>query len=331
MVVSKKECSWGLIKAWNDNRLRRDMSKQKIAVLGASGMLGSMVLKVFAQSEKYDVASSFYKASEEKSIKKQFPEVKTFQLDVSEASVDDLKKVLKSFDWVINCIGLIKPYIHDDNADETVRAIKINSLFPDNLGRAGLKNKFKVIQIETDCVYSGKTGLYNEKDEFDPTDVYGKTKSLGETHLSNVIHLRDSIIGPEPSAHVSLLDWFLTQPENAEVKGYTNHKWNGITTYHFAKICQGIIDKDLELPRLQHVLPADILSKANLLKCVAKSFNRKDITIIPVKADKIVSRTLSTLDQKANLKIWQAVGYKTVPTLAQMVQELADYVNGGSK
>jgi len=62
-----------------------------------------------------------------------------------------------------------------------------------------------------------------------------------EAWSGSVFHLRASIIGPEPKAHVSLLDWFLGQKKDAAVNGFTNHQWNGVTTLHFARLCHGII------------------------------------------------------------------------------------------
>jgi dTDP-4-dehydrorhamnose reductase len=55
----------------------------------------------------------------------------------------------------------------------------------------------KVIQIATDCVFSGSNGSYLETDPHDATDVYGKTKSDGEIESSAVMQLRCSIIGRE--------------------------------------------------------------------------------------------------------------------------------------
>ena len=110
-------------------------------------------------------------------------------------------------------------------------------MLPHQLARKAESSGAKVIQIATDCVYSGKKGEYVESDEFDPLDVYGKTKSLGEVTSPGVYHLRCSIIGPEPKEHKFLLDWFLGQPKNARVNGY--HKSSLERGYH-AALCQAV-------------------------------------------------------------------------------------------
>jgi dTDP-4-dehydrorhamnose reductase len=302
------------------------MAKTKIIILGASGMLGSMVLDVFSREKDFAVSVTFRNLKEGKEIQKKYPKIKIKLLDVEVASEKDIQKILGGNSWAINCIGLIKPYIHDDNARECERAIRINALYPQLLASAAQKTNTRVLQIETDCVYSGKKGNYLETDEHDALDVYGKTKSLGEVNSPNVFHLRDSIIGPEQKAHLSLMDWFLMQPKNAKVNGFSNHKWNGVTTYHFAKICIGIIKKNLKLVGMQHVTAADKPSKAEMLKLFAKYFSRNDISITPVKAPKVINRTLETNNKAQNQKIWASAGYPKPLKVSEMIKELAQYL-----
>jgi len=299
--------------------------KKQVYVLGATGMLGSMVLNVFAKDEDFSVVATARNAKERKTIQKKYPKIKIKILDVEFISLRDLKIALRGADWIINCIGIIKPYIHDDNFQEIERAIRINSLFPHTLAKTAKEIKAKVLQIETDCVFSGKKGKYKENDLHDPLDVYGKTKSLGETYADNVYHLRNSIIGPEPVAHISLLDWFLYQPKNAKTNGYSDHYWNGITTYHFVKICLGIIKKNPKIPRLQHVIPSDVVSKEKLLRIFSRYFNREDIRIKSVKAPQKINRTLATENPEMNKRIWRASGYVKVPSVETMVKELSEY------
>jgi dTDP-4-dehydrorhamnose reductase len=181
------------------------------------------------------------------------------------------------------------------------------------------------LQIATDCVYSGNRGHYTEKDSHDPLDVYGKTKSLGEVYAAHMYHIRCSIIGPEPKGHVSLLDWFLRQPRSSSINGYTNHQWNGITTLHFARICQGIIKQDIKLPHVQHLIPADAISKAALLQSFAHEYHCEDVKITPTKATTVIDRTLSTINDSLNKKLWEAAGYNKPPSVPQMVKEIAEF------
>jgi len=303
---------------------RGNMAK-KIAIIGASGMLGSMVLDVFSKSKKHEIVASVRNENYIQEHKKNYPNVDWRVMDVENADVKDLRNKIGDVDYVINAIGITKPYIHDDNPDETERALKVNSLFPHRLGRAVNAQNAQILQIATDCVFSGAKGRYTENDKHDAYDVYGKTKSLGEAYLPNVHHLRCSIIGPERKGYAFLLEWFIRQPKNAKVNGFINHQWNGVTTLHFAKICMGIIEKGISLGHLQHIIPTGTISKADMLECFAKEYNRKDITINRVNAPTVIDRTLSTINEKLNKEIWHAAGYTEPPTVPQMIEELAKY------
>lgn len=271
-------------------------------------MLGSMVLRVFAQEKLLKLIAVGRKI-----------------LDAQTASVDLIEKVIRGADWVINNIGIIKPYIRDENPQEVERAVLVNSLFPHRLAIAAERTGSHVLQIATDCVFSGNKGPYGESDLHDAADVYGKSKSLGEARLPYIHHLRCSIIGPEEKSYLSLLEWFRKQPNNAELKGFTNHRWNGVTTLHFAKICLGIILNGLTLRYLQHVVPSDMLTKAELLRGFSKIYKRADLQIKDVEAKTKVDRILKTEDEVFNRTLWSVAGYSQPPHIMQMVQELAQF------
>ena len=284
----------------------------KILVLGATGMLGHSVAKVF----KNDPAMQLIQTSRTK--------LEGFLK--FEAMKDDVAELIKYVnpDWVINCIGVIKPHIDEKSPESVLRAVEINGIFPYLLAKSTTKS---VIQIATDCVYSGDKGSYNESDLHDATDVYGKTKSLGEIDFKNLIHLRVSIIGPEAGRSTSLLEWFKNQPEGAELNGFTDHLWNGITTHHFGRISHGIVSNDLIGLGKTHIVPNDKVTKAKLLKIFSEAYNRADITISEVKSAKTIDRTLSTLDATLNTKIWNIAGFKAIPTIQEMVLEQARLAN----
>lgn len=209
-----------------------------VLVLGASGMLGSMVLTYLRDQVGIDARGT---------VRGEIPESfrqlshQLVRFDASSEPENQLAAIAGSFrpDFIINCIGIIKPHCQDNDPEGVVRAIQINALFPHALAQATAKvlPMAKVLQIATDCVYSGKTGNYDEAAKHDALDVYGKTKSLGEVNARHVLNIRCSIIGPELKGRLSLLEWFLSQPTGARVNGYAHHQWNGITTLQFAELC----------------------------------------------------------------------------------------------
>lgn len=266
--------------------------KMKILILGSTGMLGSMVLDFLS----------------------------TKDLEITAPSRKDLDRVcFDEYDYIVNCIGIIK-----QKFDEPKEVVLVNSLFPYIISEKA--PKASIIQIATDCVYSGKKGQYTENDEHDPLDIYGKTKSLGEVKAKNFYNIRTSIIGPDRRSKVSLLEWFLSQKKNAVVKGYTNHRWNGITTLHFAKLCYVIIKKKRSIPNHLHFVPADIVSKYMLLEIISEKFDRKDLHIKKTRADDEVDRSLRTIHRETVCDLWKDMGYNSPLSIKTMVEELAKYI-----
>jgi dTDP-4-dehydrorhamnose reductase len=268
----------------------------RVLILGKDGMLGSMVAKVLSENKSLEVIA--------------------VGRDEVDAKMDMQEKIeTYKADWIINCIGIIKPYI-SENAEE---AIRVNSLFPHVLAKVSAK----VIQIATDCVFSGDVGDYLEDEEHDALDTYGKTKSLGEVKRHGFYNVRCSIIGPQVG-NPSLLQWFLDLPKQSEVKGFVNHYWNGITTEAFANVCVGIIKTNPEITNF-HIIPRDQVSKYELLKMFAEIFDRKDVLI--EKQESIdCDRTLGTIHPEFVKEIWQKSGYEEVPTIQDLLNDLKKHI-----
>lgn len=239
----------------------------------------------------------------------------------------DLAPIIDGADWIINAIGAIPQRCRDKDT-----MIEVNTHFPRRLAEIAEAKKIHVIQIATDCIYSGKRSLYDEYDYADPVDVYGTTKANGEIKSEYVHHLRCSIIGREPVGNYSLLSWFLSQPPDAVINGFTNHYWNGLTTLQFARLCGGIIDlldtdelKTFQLPNFQHIVPTGFISKYELLRLFRFYFHRADITVNPFMTESKVNRTLATRFRETNKLIWAMAGYKDVPDIDRMILEYALY------
>jgi len=281
-----------------------------VLVLGANGMLGSAVKKILTDHKNFTLTTTTRDGLGA-----------NYKFDVLRDKIDELISRTNP-DYVINCIGVIKPRILESSPNSIEEAIRINSLFPHELNRSCTKVGARVIQIATDCVFSGKIGNYVEQSPHDALDIYGKSKSLGEVSSDNFLNLRVSIIGPEVGRSTSLLEWFLNQPMGASIHGYSNHFWNGISTFHYAKLVAGIMDNSTFDFGTQHILVAEPISKFTLLNFFKESYGRIDIEIQEVTAKETVNRTLSSSSLSFNSNIWVQAGYAEVPSLRRIVDEM---------
>jgi dTDP-4-dehydrorhamnose reductase len=297
---------------------------KSVLILGGTGMLGSMLTDELATRSGVRVTATRRTVGSD-SQHVNIPGATWVPFDAASPNLDEALLACGPHEWIVNAIGITKPLIRDDDPQQVTRAIQINSLLPHAIARFAETHGARVLQIATDCVYSGAKGSYVETDAHDALDVYGKSKSLGECYSPNVSHLRSSIIGPEPKDFKFLLEWFRSQPAGARVNGFTNHQWNGITTLHFARVCAGIIEAEAKLPHLQHVVPEGFISKAGMLHDFATAYGRLDVNINDTLAASVIDRTLATANPELNRQLWRAAGYPAPPTVSEMIAELAKY------
>ena len=243
--------------------------------------------------------------------------------DVLTDPIQVLASHISAGDYIINCLGITKPNIDDNNQVDVARATHVNSLFPAELASLAEQTGVKVIQIATDCVFSGHTGHYLETDTHDAEDVYGMTKRHGEVVSKSVMHIRVSTIGREIGRSTLLLEWVLSHPQGATIPGYIDHFWNGVTTNHFAKVARGIIENDGFESGISHLVPANELSKADLVRQIASAFGRSDLMVKDTDSGKPINRTLSTTNPDFNRQLWVWAGYPEIPTIEQLIAEIA--------
>ena len=281
---------------------------KKVLVLGSTGMLGSAVVDAL-QEKGHEVIT----ASRSTGMKFDAVTLDTEKL-LTAAS-------LQKGDFVINCVGLTKSRIYEASMASRSMAVKLNIDFPNELARAAEKLGVKIIQVATDCVFRGLAGGYSEGSAHDALDVYGKTKSLGETPSPNVMHLRCSLIGPEIGSSSLFFEWVRQQPINAQIYGYTNHLWNGLSSRAFGKVVSGIIREDLFESSVQHLVPSDEVTKDELVRLELFALGRDNVQVTSKEAEHPIDRTLVTDRTGFNKQLFLAAGYEKIPTIQEMVLE----------
>ncbi len=284
----------------------------RVLVLGAHGMLGSMVARVLARDPSLEVVATT-----------RLGDGGNRAFDVGRSSIPDLLDSTRC-EWIVNATGVLDRAIDECDPQSVATAIDVNARFP-HLLAAAIQGQ-RVINVATDGVFSGRHAPYNEDSPHDAEGVYARSKSLGEVRSRQVVNVRCSIIGPERSPSTSLLGWATNQPSGATIAGYTDHRWNGVTSLHFAKLCAALIAVPPDdLPATLHVVPEDSVSKAELLRLALDAFGRSDVTVVAQPESRPVDRTLRTVHKELNSRLWAAAGYQRPPRVAEMLQELAEF------
>lgn len=255
-------------------------NKQRLLVLGASGMLGNAVLRVFAADPAYEVFGSVRSAGVIPALQAKAPAAR-FVAGVDVESLDSLTRLFGQVRpaLVVNCIGIVKQLAE---ADDPLTAIPINALLPHRLARLAQVAGARLIHVSTDCVFSGARGGYVETDPSDAYDLYGRSKLMGEVDYDNAVTLRTSIIGHELASAHGLVGWFLSQ--TGPVRGFTKAVFSGLPTVELARVMKDVVVPHPELRGTWHV-SADAIDKYSLLKLVAAEYGR-DNAISP--DDKLV-------------------------------------------
>lgn len=241
----------------------------KVLVIGASGMIGSTVLRVMSEKKEWQVSGTVRNGD----ARKFFPShIGDRILDGIDAeNPDSVAKVLDAIrpDVVVNCAGLTK---HKPEAEDPLVSIPINTLMPHRLAGLCKLVGARLIHVSTDCVFAGYKGNYTEEDFADARDVYGKSKALGEVVYPHTITLRTSTIGHEFQTKYGLLEWFLAQ--ESRCKGYNRAVFSGLPTVVFAQVIRDVVIPHPELSGLYHVA-AQAINKYDLLKLIAKVYGKQ--------------------------------------------------------
>lgn len=282
----------------------------KVLVIGASGMIGSTVLRVLSEKKDWEVFGSV----RDTSVKRFFP-VSIGERLIAGVDVEHPDLLISTLnmmrpDVVVNCAGLTK---HKPEAEDPLVSISINTLMPHRLAGLCKLVGARLIHVSTDCVFSGEKGNYSEDDFADARDVYGKSKSLGEVGYSHAVTLRTSTIGHELQSSYGLLDWFLSQ--EGRCKGYNRAVFSGLPTVVFAQVVRDVVIPEKGLSGLYHVA-AKPINKFDLLNLIADVYG---------KAINIVADDKLVIDRSLDASRFQSATGYIAPEWPELIKMMHAY------
>ena len=273
-------------------------------------MLGHQLVESLPSS--FDIVATYRLGSDE------YTEISSYQppkclYDVKAQEFSSVEAaILESRpDAIINSIGIVKQRV---DANDAIPSIEVNALFPHKVNNLASTLGARFINISTDCVFSGKKGMYCEVDVPDAEDLYGRSKLLGEVATENSLTLRTSIIGLELSRKESLIEWFLRQ--RGSIKGYRGAIYSGFTTLEMARVIANILMNYPQARGLYHVAsrPIDKFTLLSMLRDRLKF----DLDIEP--DVEFIS------DKSLNSKRFEIEFHYSPPSWNEMIDELANQI-----
>jgi dTDP-4-dehydrorhamnose reductase len=283
----------------------------KILILGGEGMLGHKVFQVLGR--RFDAWATF---AGQTGPWRRFPMYAQCDAGrliggVNAFDIHGVEEVIHGIspDAVINCIGIIKQL---REASDPVISIALNSLFPHQLAEICVGTGARLLHMSTDCVFSGRKGMYTEEDPSDAEDLYGRTKLLGEVGRSGCLTIRTSIFGRDFLKDSAMLEWFLSN-RGGKVRGYRNSIYTGFPTQVLARIMGDILTDYPHLSGLYQIA-SEPISKYDLLLKIRDAM-KLDILIEPYE-DTPCNRSLSPS------RFIEATGC-AIPSWDEMIAELA--------
>ena len=130
---------------------------KRILILGAQGMLGTQLARIYRQAIAWDKG----------------------EVDVLDAKAFEaqLSAVAAGLDAVVNCVAFNDV---DGAEDRPEAAFELNGSFPGRLAELCRKLELRLVHFSTNYVFDGRKGEYRESDTPNPLSVYARSKLRGE-------------------------------------------------------------------------------------------------------------------------------------------------------
>lgn len=220
-------------------------------------MIGAAVFRLLSLKSEWDVLGTVRSQIHLEFLKEKLIQVTTLEdRNVLSGLLEHVNP-----DLIINCAGTTK---HAPLGDNPLTTLNMNAVLPHKLLQYSDKHNTRLIHISSDCVFSGDQGNYYEEDITNATDLYGRTKALGEVIGEKAITLRTSTIGHEIDTKFGLLEWFLSQQE---CHGFKRALFSGVTSLELATVIRDVVIPNENINGLYN-LGSKTISKYDLLEII---------------------------------------------------------------
>jgi dTDP-4-dehydrorhamnose reductase len=242
-------------------------------------------------------------------------------LDISDATLVSRELASVKPDAVINCAAWTDV---DGCERDPARAHAANADGPENLALAGRKVGAVLVTISTDYVFDGeKDGFYTQRDDPNPTSIYGRSKLAGERRAQlasarTVVVRSGFIYGPGGRNFLSTVAERLRREEQV---GAIADAW-GTPTYsvHLATRLRDLAQ--LDLPGTYHVVNSGAgASFEDFARAVVDELEGDQSLIHSVLSNTLIRPAPRPQNSRLKCLVSEAVGLSPLPLWRDAVRE----------
>jgi len=281
---------------------------RKLAVLGASGMLGQALCKVAA---------------------KRGIEVTGVDLRGADVSLDIRKDdelaafcAAHPFDCLINTCAIVNHAFCDQNPGE---AYLLNARPSAVLANLAAEHHFKYVYISTDGYFSGdKRGTHAEDAPMVLLNEYARTKYAGEvfaTRNPDALVARTNIVGFRGNPNQpTFVEWALGALKRGEpMTLFTDYFTSSISVTQYSEALLDLIALDAK--GTVNVASSEVSSKAEFITALAEAFG---LSLANAKEGSVTSLTQSRRADSLGLDVSKAEGLlgRKLPGLKEVIAQL---------
>ncbi len=294
-------------------------TSKRILITGATGMLGSTLVKQWQPTNKVYCTST--------SAALPFMQ-HHMEFDIKSSNYNAL------IEWsqpevIVHCAALTNGNYCQENPSE---ALEINGLTLKKLTQSAGK-QCRIIYISTDAVFSADLNMAKESDLPNPDNVYGKSKELGEffltQHSENYTIIRTTIVGlNSKNGKTGFTEWIVDSAQKKiPIQLFGDVLFNPISCKQLGVEILNILDSDLFKNEIVHLSGSEVVSK---FEFGIRLLEKLNINFDSVSKGSILTfnqRAKRSTDQSLDCSYYQKTTQRSLPSLDQCVDSLITEYN----
>ena len=279
--------------------------KKKVLITGATGLLGSTVLRVLSDTGR---------------------EVAPLSADIRDADAVMSAAAAGTVSGVIHTAAKTDVAACEKDPAE---AYAVNAEGTKNVVAAAQRAGARLLYISTASVFSGEKGDYKESDVPQPENVYNKSKVKGEEHVAayeggTIMRLNLIGIHPDGSRGKNFLEWlFDSVRADKDMSLFDDVMINPLSNWTIARLISGIIATDTR-GKIFHVASSDVRSKADIGEMVVARFPGYSGTLTRSSVDSIADGVRRPKQMWLNCESTKEVLGARLPTVESEIGVIFD-------